>query len=351
MTADHDKGPLGHAFRRMAWASGDMDECADCSQPASAHKAEPVCTCLNYEPGLCIDDTCKCPMHHPAAHPAPEPAPCDGSDAGLGCECGKDEAHPIPAASWTAPLLHGWANQIAARFNRPVYLVGSALREAKPRDTDVVVILPDEEFRARYGLSGLETQMLGDAVENTARFWADVAKLSAWCNQHHGNGSLNVDFKVQDESQVKARQYDTSQRIRLDSLDVPVDWQSAMKLQMYPFEASVTHPNVAPEPADKAGAKATLDMACKIAAAAVAPLENEPLRFDVALEMAISNVAFRIRDLVGAAEAAARKEEREECAKVAEAEIEAPDEEFGGSWNHACYNVAQRIRARGGSHE
>jgi hypothetical protein len=126
------------------------------------------------------------------------------------------------AATWIGPLLHGWANQIAARFNQPVYLVGSALVEEKPRDTDVVVILTDEEFLARYGMSGLATQKIGDhADDRDRRYWQDVAKLSAWCNRHHGNGSLNVDFKVQDESQVKARHYSPDFRLRLDSLEVP----------------------------------------------------------------------------------------------------------------------------------
>jgi hypothetical protein len=32
---------------------------------------------------------------------------------------------------------------------------------------------------------------------------------------------LNLDFKVQDESMVKARKYDTKSRIRIDTLAVP----------------------------------------------------------------------------------------------------------------------------------
>lgn len=133
-------------------------------------------------------------------------------------------ADETPASTWLAPLLHGWACQIAARFNSPVWLVGSALREVRPRDVDVIVTLPDEQFFRRYGLSGLGTQMIGDARDDGrhTRYWQDMAKLTGWADFHHGNHSLNLDFKVQDESQVSARRYDPSLRVRLDTLTVPV---------------------------------------------------------------------------------------------------------------------------------
>jgi hypothetical protein len=89
--------------------------------------------------------------------------------------------------------MEQWANQIAARFNAPVYLVGSSLHEPKPRDTDVVVILPDKIFYTRYGISGLFTQSLHRCsvrIENGAvvpdptdptdellrRYWEDMAR-------------------------------------------------------------------------------------------------------------------------------------------------------------------------------
>jgi hypothetical protein len=45
-------------------------------------------------------------------------------------------------------LLNEFAGWIQVVFNRPIYLVGSALEKANPRDVDVAVILSDEEFEA-----------------------------------------------------------------------------------------------------------------------------------------------------------------------------------------------------------
>lgn len=109
-----------------------------------------------------------------------------------------------PAAAWLSQLLRAWANQIAARFNAPVYLVGSALREAKPRDIDIRVVVPDDAFVARYGISATDPFLLGpdDGGDAVRRYWTDVAKLGAFCVRHHavsanGGAGLNVDFQVQ----------------------------------------------------------------------------------------------------------------------------------------------------------
>lgn len=128
-----------------------------------------------------------------------------------------------PAASWLAPLLHGWSCQIAARFNAPVYLVGSAVVEAEPRDVDVAVVLSDEAFVQRYGLSAVHMTQIGDArdMPEHRRYWQDVAKLTAWCMQHHMGGQLNLDLKIQDESEVAARRHSAEFRVRLDTLEVP----------------------------------------------------------------------------------------------------------------------------------
>lgn len=48
-------------------------------------------------------------------------------------------------------LIRRWAAHLSARFGgRPVYLVGSALRHANPRDWDFRVVMPAKAFAWRY---------------------------------------------------------------------------------------------------------------------------------------------------------------------------------------------------------
>lgn len=49
--------------------------------------------------------------------------------------------------------LRAWADCLAARFSAPVLLVGSAVTCDDPRDVDIRVILPDDQFEFRYGTS------------------------------------------------------------------------------------------------------------------------------------------------------------------------------------------------------
>lgn len=55
----------------------------------------------------------------------------------------------------TLPLsevLRPWTELLAARFNAEVWLVGSALQDSDSnRDVDIRILIPDEEFAARYG--------------------------------------------------------------------------------------------------------------------------------------------------------------------------------------------------------
>lgn len=47
--------------------------------------------------------------------------------------------------------LRAWAQQVSAEEQADVYLVGSAVRTAVPRDVDVAVVLPRDEFERRFG--------------------------------------------------------------------------------------------------------------------------------------------------------------------------------------------------------
>lgn len=126
---------------------------------------------------------------------------------------------PGPAATWIAPRLESWANQIAAKLGAPVYLVGSALKEKYVRDVDIVVILTRDDFVARYGAP--ETWMFHRFLPNwsdgSLRWATEIAKLGAEACR---NTNLNIDFKIQPR-QHAVGMYPDRPRLRLDKLDIP----------------------------------------------------------------------------------------------------------------------------------
>lgn len=126
---------------------------------------------------------------------------------------------PGTASGWITPRLEGWANQIAGKLGAPVYLVGSALREKYVRDVDVVVILSQEDFVARYGPP--ETWMFHHFLPNwsdgSLRWATEIAKVGAEASR---NTSLNIDFKIQPLRHAISM-YSDRPRLRLDKLDIP----------------------------------------------------------------------------------------------------------------------------------
>jgi hypothetical protein len=113
-------------------------------------------------------------------------------------------------------MLHGWACQIATRFGVPVYLVGSTLTEDNPRDTDISIVLPDEEFAARYGdVQAWDCEMYGtEWGDGRQRCAEDQVKLT----RHLVTGyRLNVDLKIEPLFRAEAI-YQGKPRVRLDTV-------------------------------------------------------------------------------------------------------------------------------------
>jgi hypothetical protein len=129
--------------------------------------------------------------------------------------------------------LRGWANQMVARFGAPVWLVGSALTDPNARDIDVRIVLPDDEFAARYGdvIDWINEGWSAEWGDGRKRWGVDMAKLARDVvliggralhaigrnplNKMHG---FNVDLQVQPES--LARTFADKPRERLDTLDL-----------------------------------------------------------------------------------------------------------------------------------
>lgn len=105
--------------------------------------------------------------------------------------------------AWTKLTRSRFAAYIAARYNGPVYLVGSSLRSGSPRDVDVRVIVADDEFCGRY-----HCEKYTDFPNQ--RWLDDMAKR---------NGELARDFRLNGDFQVYPAshciQYRTKPRVLL----------------------------------------------------------------------------------------------------------------------------------------
>lgn len=113
-------------------------------------------------------------------------------------------------------MLGGWANQMAARFGHAVFMTGSALHKDRPRDVDVRIVLPDDEFAARYGRVSEWEESIWSRDMKTAcqRVYSDTAKLGRECAL---KCRCNVDLQIQPLS-FALRHYRNEPRIRLDTV-------------------------------------------------------------------------------------------------------------------------------------
>lgn len=105
---------------------------------------------------------------------------------------------PIPAEALAFPADSGavtlwarfrrFATYMAARYNGPVYLVGSALRKSTYRDVDIRVEIADDEFCARYGY-----KHYSEFVYPNQAWIDDMAKY---------NGEIALGFRLTPDFQV-----------------------------------------------------------------------------------------------------------------------------------------------------
>lgn len=83
-----------------------------------------------------------------------------------------------------------FAAYMAAHYNGCVYLVGSSLRVARPRDIDVRIVVSDKEFCGRYSYKDDSDWV----KRGPNQAWIDdVAKYNGELAEHH---RLNGDFQV-----------------------------------------------------------------------------------------------------------------------------------------------------------
>ena len=129
----------------------------------------------------------------------------------------------LPGNMWKHSMLRGWANLMASRYGRPVYLVGSALTQAKPRDIDVRVVLSATEYENRFGSwkqwSYGQTSL--EYMDEQRRWHQEIAKMNV---QAAATTHLPVDFQIQ--PLPDAMRYSDQRRQLIDDLpDLIPPWE------------------------------------------------------------------------------------------------------------------------------
>lgn len=120
-------------------------------------------------------------------------------------------------------MLRGWANLMASRYGRPVYLVGGALKDSVPRDIDVRCILSATEYEARFGnWKEWSYSLTSTEKSDEQRRWhVEIAKMN---KQGAGSTHLPIDFQVQ--PLPEAMHYVKESRRRLDDIpDLKPPWE------------------------------------------------------------------------------------------------------------------------------
>jgi hypothetical protein len=88
--------------------------------------------------------------------------------------------------------LREWAKTCAQAIGYPIYLVGSTLQKEVPRDFDVVITIPENEFEERFG--ELTESNFGAVLVNS--FNAYVKEYFACVETLGEFGFTPLDFKV-----------------------------------------------------------------------------------------------------------------------------------------------------------
>jgi hypothetical protein len=95
------------------------------------------------------------------------------------------------------PII-GWANMMYARYGHPVYLIGSALEKEDPNDIDILIILPDEQYKANFGDFNW-TKIPHMSWHNKSKDWAkECGKQAAYVAKNCG---ILIDFKIKPKSE------------------------------------------------------------------------------------------------------------------------------------------------------
>jgi hypothetical protein len=125
-------------------------------------------------------------------------------------------SHIPPVIRWK---LVRWANMLSARYyGAPVYLVGSALAEAnaRPRDWDIRVELPDDEFQWVFGGSPKDWESEGRSGHWSPIRWRWSDECTKRTKEGWAHVGVNIDFQIYPRSYAE-KLHRGEPKCRLDS--------------------------------------------------------------------------------------------------------------------------------------
>lgn len=88
--------------------------------------------------------------------------------------------------------LREWAKTTSQEIGFPIYLVGSTLKKEIPRDFDVVIVIPVNEYEEMFGKLTNETvwEVVHNAFRKYVKYYFDCVETLGEC------GHTPLDFKV-----------------------------------------------------------------------------------------------------------------------------------------------------------
>lgn len=127
-----------------------------------------------------------------------------------------DDAPEHVKAEWF--VLRRLGNGLRGLYGVPVHLCGSALRpdNSEPRDWDVRITIPDEDFAARFGGTAQEWAAQGETGEWGSVRWKWSDECVKLTKRHWKTTALNVDIQIYPESYVQ-KKYADLPRLRIDT--------------------------------------------------------------------------------------------------------------------------------------
>jgi hypothetical protein len=96
-----------------------------------------------------------------------------------------------------------YAQEVANEEGYPVYLVGSVLWKPYPRDLDISMIMPVEDFEKRYGTLPNDEQQLYRYLDQK-EYWSSYAKYRFELETRI-RYATRIDFKIQPNTWFQGR--------------------------------------------------------------------------------------------------------------------------------------------------
>jgi hypothetical protein len=99
--------------------------------------------------------------------------------------------------------IREYAQEVANEEGYPVYLVGSVLWKPYPRDLDISMIMPVEEFEKRYGTLPNDEQKLYQYLDKK-EYWSSYANHRMELETRI-RYATRIDFKIQPDVWFQGR--------------------------------------------------------------------------------------------------------------------------------------------------